>query len=91
MRNKWNEKAIKILHGVRIFFERVLLILVVIAIGSALLSIYSFIHFVNKMAYIYKVSPSIISIGFVILFIVPLISYILEKSLSSHLKTNKNR
>jgi hypothetical protein len=85
MKNKWNERAIRILHGVRIFFKRILLLLAVIAIGSALLSIYSFIHFVNKMAYIYRGSPSTIYIGFVILFIIPLISYVLEKSLSSRL------
>lgn len=85
MKSKWNEKAIRVLHGVRIFLERVLMVLAALAIGSALLSIYNFIHFIERIANIYKVNPNMISIGFVILFIIPLISYVLEKSLSSHL------
>lgn len=86
MKNTWNEKAIKIFHGVRIFFERILLLFAVIVVGSALLSIYSFIHFMNKMATVYKGSPNAVLIGIVVLLSIPLLSFALEKSLSSRLK-----
>lgn len=84
MKNKLTERTILILKGVRVFFKRLLIILAVIAIGSAMLSIYSFIHFINKMTYIYKGNPNTILIGLILLLIIPLISYALEKSLTSH-------
>jgi len=85
MNSKWREKVIVILKGIRVFFERILLMLVVIAIGSAMLSAWSFINFMKKMTYIYKGSPYTILTGLIILIIIPLISFLLEKSLSSRL------
>ncbi|MFL0267204.1 hypothetical protein [Candidatus Clostridium radicumherbarum] len=85
MKSEWRERVIKILKGIRVLFNRVLVLLAVIAIGTAMLSAYSFIHFINKMAYIYRGNPNTILIGLVILIIIPLISFLLEKSLSSRL------
>lgn len=80
MKNRWSERAILMLQRVRIFFQRFLMILVVIFIGSAMLSIYSFINFVK---HINKGSLNTILIGLIILFIIPFISYVLEKGLSA--------
>ncbi|MFL0245903.1 hypothetical protein [Candidatus Clostridium stratigraminis] len=85
MKSEWRERVITILKGIRVLFNRALVLIAVIAIGSAMLSAYSFIHFINKMALIYKGNPNTILLGLIILIIIPLISFLLEKSLSSRL------
>lgn len=86
MNNNWHERALKIFRSIRIFFERVLLILAVVLFGSALLSIYSFIHFVNIMASIYRGNTNTFVIAAAILIAIPLVSYVLEKGIASNLR-----
>jgi uncharacterized BrkB/YihY/UPF0761 family membrane protein len=86
MKQTWSVRFIKLLHFVRVSFKRIFVLIAVLLVGTALLSIYSFIDMINRMADIYKGNPSGIIATFGILLLIPLLSYTLEKKLGSHLQ-----
>ncbi|MCM0649799.1 hypothetical protein NBE98_15640 [Clostridium swellfunianum] len=82
----YSKKMIKVFHFIRICFSRLLMISAAIIIGTALLSVYTFINFVNTMSRAYSGNPGAGTAILIVLIGVPTISYIFEKGLSSYLQ-----
>ncbi len=81
-----SKKLVKFFHFIVVCFKRLLIITFALAIGTAMLSAYTLIDFVNSVAESYKGNPGAWSAILIILLIVPTISYVLEKGLSSYLE-----
>jgi uncharacterized membrane protein YidH (DUF202 family) len=82
--NTWGNKLVKYLHLVRLVFKRLLVVVGILFFGTALLSIYSVINFVNNIARVYNGNPSTITAIALILVAIPLLSYLLEKGINSY-------
>jgi hypothetical protein len=83
---KCSKKLVKFFYFIRICFSRALIIAAVLAVGTALLSAYSLINFVNSMAVAYKGNPGAGTAILILLIAVPAISYAIERGLSSYLQ-----
>jgi hypothetical protein len=81
-----SKKLVKFFHFIRICFSRALITAAVLAVGTALLSAYTLINFINSMAAAYKGNPGAGTAILSILIAVPVISYTLERGLSSYLQ-----
>ncbi|SKA81129.1 hypothetical protein SAMN05428976_104157 [Clostridium sp. USBA 49] len=79
-------KLAKFFHIIRVTFSKAFILIAIVLLGSAILSIYSFINFINKIALVFKINPSFFISLFIILITIPLISYFLEKRLNSYFK-----
>lgn len=86
MRRILNVKAVEVLHSIQVVFKRLFIVIAVVLVGTALLSIYSLINFINKMADIYKDNPSAVTSMLLIFFAIPIVCHWLERSLKSYLE-----
>lgn len=80
-----SKKLVGFLHFIVVWFKRLLIISAVLSIGTAMLSAYSLINFVNSMAAAFKLNPGAGSAVLIMLVAVPAVSYVLEKGLSTYL------
>ena len=83
---KCSKKLIRFFHFIRICFSRALIMAVVIAIGTALLSAYTLINFINSMASAYKGNSGAGTAILIMLIAIPIISYAIERGLNSFLQ-----
>jgi hypothetical protein len=81
-----SKKLVKFFHFIRICFSRALITAAVLVVGTALLSAYTLIHLVESMAKAYNSNPGAGTALLSILIAVPVISYTLERGLSSYLQ-----
>lgn len=85
MKYSWSKKLAGFFHSTRTVFNRFFIVIAVLIFGTAMLATNLFFSFVNKITHMYKGNPSLISTIVVAIVGIPLISYILEKSLNSYL------
>ncbi|ERI89453.1 hypothetical protein HMPREF1982_04725 [Clostridiales bacterium oral taxon 876 str. F0540] len=86
MKHIWSKKLVKFFHNVRVGFNRLFVVIGIIAVGTALLSVYSIINFINTMQWAYKVNPGAITGSLLALIGIPLISYGIERGLTSYIE-----
>ncbi len=86
MKNIWGKRLVRFFHNVRVGFNRLFIAIGIIAIGTALLSVYSVFKFVNTMQWAYKVNPEAITASLLALIFIPLISYGLERGIASYIQ-----
>lgn len=86
MKHIWSKKLADFFHSTRTVFNKVFIVIAVLFFGTAMLATNLFFSVVSKVTYVYKVNPSLISTIVVAMICIPLISYVLEKSLNSYLQ-----
>jgi hypothetical protein len=86
MVQKYSKRLVKVFHFIVVCFKKLMIGALVLALGTAMLSAYSLIDFINLMADSYKGNPGGGSAIILILLAVPTLSYALEKGLNLYLQ-----